>query len=142
MNEREQSIMRILDNYKAAVFAKDVDAFIALYDENVDVFDMWGTWAYNGVEAWRGTVADWFGSLTTERVVVGMEDIRTIVAHDVAVVYAFVTYKGLSAEGKELRAMRNRITMVLKHNGDAWKIVHEHSSAPIDGETLKAILQH
>lgn len=70
-----------------------------------------------------------------------MDDVQTIAAHDAAVAHAFVTYKGVSAEGKELRAMQNRLTVALKHTGGAWKIVHEHSSAPVNFETATVILQ-
>ena len=62
-------------------------------------------------------------------------------AQDVAVAHAFVTYKGLSAEGRELRAMHNRLTWALKQENGAWKIVHEHISAPADFKTSKDILQ-
>ena len=142
MDERTKPIMRVLDAYKAAVFAKDVDAFVALYDQDVCVFDMWGEWSYNGIEAWRGTVAAWFGSLGTERVAVDVDGVHTIVARaDVAVAHAFVTYKGVSAEGKELRAMHNRLTWALNQKGGAWRIVHEQTSAPVDFETSKVILQ-
>ena len=45
-------------------------------------------------------------------------------------------------EGKELRSMDNRITWVLRKNSEgAWKIVHEHTSAPVDFETGKATLR-
>ncbi len=141
MNAVEKSITLMFEAYKNAVFAKDVEAFVALYDHNVCVFDMWGEWAYRGVEAWRGMVAGWFGSLGTERVAVDVDGVQTIVMHDLAVAHAFVTYKGISAEGKELRAMHNRLTWVLQQKGGSWKIVHEHSSAPIDFETTKVILQ-
>lgn len=141
MNELEKPIRRVLDAYKAAVFAKNVDAFVALYDQNVCVFDMWGEWSYNGIKAWRKMVTDWFGSLGTERVSVDVSDVRVVVAQDVAVVHAFVTYRGLSTEGEELRAMSNRLTLALKQSGGTWWIVHEHTSAPVDFETSKVILQ-
>ena len=126
---------------KPPCFAKDVEVFVALYDQDVCVFDMWGKWSYNGVEAWRTMVTDWFGSLGDERVAVALDDMQTTVAGDLAVAHAFVTYKGLSAEGKELRAMCNRLTWVLKQKDNGWKIVHEHSSAPVDFETLKVSLR-
>ena len=141
MNELEKPIMQVLDSYKTAVTTKDVDAFVALYDQDVRVFDIWGEWSYKGVEAWRGMVTDWFGSLGNERVIVDMDGVQTIVEHDIAIVHAFVIYKGVSAEGKELRAMQNRLTWVLKRENGAWKIVHEHTSAPVNIETSKVILQ-
>src|ERR1700680_1572590 len=81
---------------------------------NRSVAGVWGEWSYNGLEAWRGMVTDWFGPLETERVAVGLDDLQTIVAQDVAVAHAIVTYKGLPAEGRELRAMHNRLTWALK----------------------------
>ena len=140
MNEAEQAILRVVEAYKAAVFAKDVDAFVALYDQEVCVFDLWGTWSYHGVAAWRGMVTEWFGSLGTERVVVAMEGVHTIVAHDAAVVHAFVSYTGVSAEGNAVRTMQNRLTWALTQHAGGWTIVHEHSSAPVDPATSTVIL--
>lgn len=141
MNEVEQSILQVLDAYKSTVFSKDVDAFVALYDPDVRVFDMWGEWSYSGVEAWHGMVRNWFGSLGSERVVVAFDDVQVVTTHEIAIASAFITYKGVSAQNEALRAMQNRITMVLKHSGGTWKIVHEHSSAPVDFETAKVIFK-
>ena len=141
MNELEQPVAQVLEAYKAAVFTKDVDAFVVLYDQDVHVFDMWGRWSYDGSEAWREMVTNWFGSLGTERVEVEFADVQTTSARDVVVAHAFVTYRGLSAEGEALRAMQNRVTVVLEQKDGAWKIVHEHSSAPADFETSKVMLE-
>ena len=142
---QSEPITQVLDAYKAAVFAKDVDAFVALYDEDVCVFDMWGRWSYDGLEAWREMVMDWFGSLGTERVEVSFDEVQTTMMQTLGVqgavaIYAFVTYQGLSAEGEALRAMTNRLTWALGWKAGVWKIVHEHSSAPADFETLKVNL--
>ena len=107
-NLQLESVTQVLEAYKAAVYAKDVDAFVALYDKDVWVFDMWGRWSYGGAEAWREMVTDWFGSLGSERVAVEFADVKTTSAREVVVAHAFVTYKGLSAEGEELRALENR----------------------------------
>ena len=141
MNEHEKAFLQVLDTYKAAVNAKDVDTFVSLYDQDVTVFDMWGEWSYKGVEAWRRMVTDWFGSLGNERVVVELSNAQVITEPNIAIVHAFVTFKGISAEGEALRAMQNRFTWVLKNRDGVWKILHEHSSAPIDFETSKVILQ-
>jgi uncharacterized protein (TIGR02246 family) len=141
VNEAEDPITRVVNAYKAAVFAKDVSAFVALYDQDVRVFDMWGQWSYTGVEAWRGIVTEWFGSLGAATVIVDVDDVQTLVAGEVAVVHALVRYKNVSASGEEARAMLNRLTWVLRQKHGAWKIVHEHTSAPVDFETSKVILQ-
>jgi uncharacterized protein (TIGR02246 family) len=141
VNDLEKPILDVLDAYKAAVFAKDVDAFVALYDRDVCVFDMWGEWSYDGAQAWRGMVAGWFGTLGAERVAVDFDAMRVILAQDLANVHAFVSYTGVSAEGRELRAMHNRLTWALNQKSGAWKIVHEHTSAPVDFTTSKVLLQ-
>lgn len=141
MNELEKPIIQVLDSYKAAVTKKDVDAFIALYDQDVCVFDMWGEWSYKGIEAWRKMVTDWFGSLGAERVIVDFNGVQTILGNDIAIAHAFVIYKGVSADSDELRSMQNRLTWALKHKDGIWKIVHEHTSAPVNFETSKVILQ-
>lgn len=86
-------------------------------------------------------VADWFGSLGSEQVIVELNNAQVITEHSIAIAHAFVTFKGISADGETLRAMQNRFTWLLKNREGVWKILHEHSSAPIDFETSKVILQ-
>ena len=141
MNEHEETVSQVLAAYKAAVNAKDVDTFVSLYDEDMVIFDMWGEWSYKGVESWRRIVTDWFGSLGNERLIVELDNAQVITEHNIAIAHAFVIFKGISAEGETLRAMENRFTWVLRNREGVWKILHEHSSAPIDFETSKVILQ-
>jgi len=46
-----------MDAYADAVYDKDLEAFAALYAEGVHVFDSWGQWQYDGIDAWRGMAA-------------------------------------------------------------------------------------
>jgi ketosteroid isomerase-like protein len=86
-------------------------------------------------------VNEWFGSLGNEKVAVDFDEVQTVIGDGVAAASAFVTFKGLSADDEELRAMNNRLSWVLRKTGEGeWKVVHEHTSAPIDFETSKAIL--
>jgi uncharacterized protein (TIGR02246 family) len=125
----------MLDKYAAAVRAKDVDAFVDLYADDVRTFDLWTVWSYDGKDALRGMVAEWFGSLGDDVVAVDWDDLRTQAGDDVAALSAFLTYRGLSARGEELRSMNNRLTWVLRKDGEgAWKIAHEHTSAPAGDE--------
>ncbi|WP_404615795.1 nuclear transport factor 2 family protein [Rhodanobacter hydrolyticus] len=84
----------------------------------------------------------WFSSLGTERVVVDVRDAQSTVAGALAIGHAILTYTAVSAEGKELRSLSNRITIGLKRSDESWKIFHEHTSAPIDQQSLKAILNY
>ena len=137
-----KAIQQVFTGYQSAIFAKDVAAFMALYADDVRIFDLWGRWEYTGTKAWRGMVADWLGSLGDEQVGVEWEDIQITVSPRLAVAHAFVTFKGLSATGRELRAMRERLTWALRPEKGAWKIVHQHTSAPVDLGTMKIIQKH
>ena len=139
MSTKQTPVHQALENYAAAVHAKDVDAFIALYDDDVHIYDSWGQWQYAGIEAWRSMAGEWFSSLGDARVRVEFNDVRSVSGEDVAFGHAAVTFAGISAEGERLRAMTNRFTICLEKKGDGWKISHEHSSLPIDMETGKGI---
>ena len=135
------SIRQVLDSYQSAVFAKDAEALMRLYDPGVRVFDAWGVWSYEGAAAWRKAIDAWFASLGGEKVKVTFDDVQTRSAPDLAVVNAIVTYAGISAEGVQLREMQNRLTWCLHGAGGAFRIVHEHTSAPISFDESKAILR-
>jgi len=123
---------QILEAYAAAVRAKDVDAFMDLYADDVRNFDLWNEWSYDGKDALRGMVAEWFGSLgDDEEVLVEWDDVREQPGEDVAGLSAFLTYSAVTPAGEKLRSMNNRLTWVLRRNADgAWQIAHEHTSAP------------
>jgi uncharacterized protein (TIGR02246 family) len=140
MNESGEAITQVVNGYQDAIHAKDARALVELYASDVRVFDLWGEWAYDGVDAWRGAVEGWFGSLGSELVVVDIEVIRTSGTHDLAIIEAFVVYSAVSDTGETLRAMRNRLTWVLKPVMSAWKIAHEHTSAPVDPASMKVML--
>lgn len=132
----------MLERYAAAVRAKDVDALVSLYADDVRTFDLWSVWSYDGKDAFRGMVREWFGSLgDDEEVVVEFDDVRTANGGDVAVVSAFTAYAAVSSDGTRLRSMNNRLTWALRKDPDGeWKVVHEHTSAPA-GEGGKVQLQ-
>ena len=101
----------LLEAYAAAVRRKDVDAFVGLYADDVRTFDLWSVWSYDGKDALRAMVAEWFGSLAEDEVVaVEFDEVRTQPGGGVAGVSAFTTFRALSAAGEELRSLNNRLT--------------------------------
>jgi ketosteroid isomerase-like protein len=140
VSELDKDVARILSTYESAVFKKEVQTFMHLYDPSVRVFDAWGVWLYEGADAWQRAVEGWFTSLGTERVKVTFEDVKSWVSKDITSVCAVVTYSGVAATGQPLRSMQNRITWVLRTSGHVARIVHEHTSAPVGFEDYKAIL--
>jgi uncharacterized protein (TIGR02246 family) len=135
-----KEIESLFETYKNAVYRKDLEAFLSIYDDEVLVFDMWMDWSYDGLAAWRGMVTGWFGSLGTVKDVVTFEEIGIRTSGDLAVVTAYVRFAAVDPAGEELRHLYNRLTWVVRKRDGTWKIVHQHTSAPVEGETLKAIL--
>ena len=141
MPELDSAVARIQASYASAVLQRDAEAFTRLYDPAVRVFDAWGVWEYKGAELWRRAVEGWFTSLGTERVKVTFAETESHGSAAMAITSAIATYAGFSAQGEEVRSMQNRITWGLRTTGHVLRIVHEHTSAPVGFEDMKAILQ-
>jgi uncharacterized protein (TIGR02246 family) len=135
MNE----INLLLDTYKNAVFQKDVEAFCSIFDDNVLIYDMW-QWSYNGLLSWRQMAEKWFASLGTEKVLVVFDDIQVHSTDQMASACAYVKFAAVSESGQELRHLYNRLTWVLQKKDGGWKIIHEHTSGPVEHSTLKVII--
>ena len=134
-------IRSLLEKYKNAVFQKDVGAFTSLFDEQVLIFDMWQQWSYHGLDAWREVVNGWFTPLGRNSDVITYDSLHIHEDTEMAVATAIVRFTAVSEKGEELRFLENRFTWVFRKNGEDWKITHQHSSGPIDFNTMKVILQ-
>ncbi|UHQ24551.1 nuclear transport factor 2 family protein [Lysobacter sp. 5GHs7-4] len=140
MNQGPAPFLHALQAYRATVRAKDVEAFVALYAQDVHVFDMWGRWTLQGLPAWRAMATEWFASLGDEYVVVDFDGVDGAADGDLAMGHAILTYTGHAADGRPLRSLSNRISAMLRREQGVWKIFHEHTSAPIDHRTTQALL--
>lgn len=87
--------LRALAMYTEAVYRKDVGAFAALYDQDIHVFDMWGTWSLSGLNAWRDMASAWFSSLGNERVVVTFDSQESTVTGELAIGHAMPCHSHL-----------------------------------------------
>ena len=134
-------VRALLAVYSESAYAKDVDRFMTMYDDDVRIFDLWGTWQITGASAWRTGIEGWFGSLGDERVLVDFDDITATVSGELAALTAMVGYSAESAAGERIRQMTNRLTWVLTLTDGGWRVVHEHTSAPVDDASGKVILE-
>lgn len=141
MGSSVQKIKEVISAYQRAVKNKDVDGFMALYADDLIVYDTWDKWTYEGLEPLRAMVVDWFSSLGDENVTAETSELKIIEGGKLSTAHAIVRFTAFSAEGKELRHLYNRFTWVMKKSGEEWQIVHEHSSSPIGSEGLKAKLE-
>jgi ketosteroid isomerase-like protein len=134
-------IAELLGKYTAAVAAKDAASFMALYDPSVRVFDAWDRFSYEGAAAWLCAVRSWFDSLGEQNVSVTFDDTKTTAAQELAIVSSIVTYTGMSAQGQALQSMANRITWAVRLTDGGARILHEHTSAPVEFGGMTAILK-
>lgn len=125
--------------YKNFAWEKNSEGMIKLHDENVVVFDMWNKGHYSGLTEWSAIIKQWLGSLGDERVNVIFEMIKIQQGEEVSFASAIIQYQAISTDNKIIRSMRNRITLGFTKTGNSWKVVHQHTSAPIDSD-LRAIL--
>ena len=126
--------------YKNSVWCKDSSAMINLYDEQAVIFDMWNKSYTIDPSAWAKIIEDWFGSLGEEKVNVEFEMVKIHQSEDIGFASALIRFQAISPEGAVLRSMKNRITLGFSKSGDTWKVIHQHTSAPISSNGLTAIL--
>ncbi|GGP22381.1 YybH family protein [Silvimonas iriomotensis] len=137
MSETEQAIRQVLDQYKHRVHAKDVDGVLALYTEDVRVFDAWAHQQHDGKAALASMVTQWLTTLGDVVVTVEVDDVRILTSGDLAVAHMFVQYRGDSATTHN--AMKDRQTWAFRHGAQGWQIAHAHSSLPMDPATTKGM---
>ncbi len=140
MTDTAAPIRQALAAYQAAVLAKDVDAFVAVYADDVQIFELWANWTHD-IASWREMAQGWFAFLGDQRSVVEAHDVRISVSGDMATLTAFLTYHAVDASGEELRSLDNRLSWVLRDRGGRWQVVHEHTSVPIAHEDGKGIFK-
>ena len=132
-------IQTLLDIYKLSVYTKDHERLISIYDQSVQVFDMWGNGYFNDRDEWATAIRSWLTSLGNERVLVEFADVAIHQETNMAFVHAFVFYKAIAENGHELRKMKNRLTWGLIKKNGTWHVLHQHTSVPITFDTTKAI---
>jgi ketosteroid isomerase-like protein len=125
--------------YKQSAWEKDIETMIGLYHHDVVIFDMWMQGYQTGLTGWSIVIKDWLGSLRDEKVNVIFEMIQIHEGENVGFGSALITYQAISTDNTIIRSMRNRITIGFHREKDVWKVIHQHTSSPIDSE-LKAIL--
>jgi len=140
VSDADRSIRAALAAYEAAVLAKDVEAFVAIYAEDARIFELWGTWEHD-IASWREMAKGWFAFLGDQRSVVTAHDVRTQVSGDMAMLSASLTYAAIDAGGQPLRSLDNRLTWVLRQRDGRWQVVHEHTSVPLAHEDGKGIFK-
>jgi len=136
----ERQIRALLESRLAALRGKDASRFVAAFDSSILKFDLApplrekGSSVLDpaGLQSWLNT---WDGDLAVE-----LAELSITVGGDVAFCHCLEHIEGTRADG-ENQNMWTRSTLGLKKIDDAWKITHEHNSAPfyMDGSDRPAL---
>lgn len=128
-------VKHVFDRYVAAVKASDLNALMALYTDDVHIFDMMEPFERHGIEAWREMAGAWLGEKGATQDCL-IEDLNVIESGDIAVARAAVRYGVTMADGTH-HTMWNRGTWTLQRIDSDWKIIHEHTSVPLGSEDMQ-----
>lgn len=126
----EESIRDVLKKYEDAVWNKDVDAFLDLYDQTIIDYDAYDQWEYYGIDEFSNVPKDWFSERDPERVKVSFLYPKIHHTGTLAALWSQVVYAGYDAAGESKHTVTNRMTMVLEFKMGRWYIIHEHTSVP------------
>jgi uncharacterized protein (TIGR02246 family) len=124
-SQTESQIKQLMDEWIAAVNAKDVERVMALYASDVVVFDYPPPLQHVGIDSHRRSFEQWF-AMMPDQVTCQLKDLRITAGDEIA----FARALNHIVSGKMDQWVR--ATVCFEKRGREWKVVHEHVSVPID----------
>src|SRR5574342_57969 len=89
-------VQDVLENYKSAIYEKDVERFLSTYAPDIHIYDCWGNWESIGISQWHKTVLEWFNGLSEDKVLLKVEFNDLVVEENsnsnIAFVHCAVTF--------------------------------------------------
>ena len=131
-----RTVQDVLDQYKLAVYNQDINLFMDLYDDSIHIFDSWNSWEIKSKLDWNKVIENWFSGLRRDgsTLKVSFEDYAIHEDDSVAFIHTSIRFSEFNSHNIEFRHLTNRFTFGLIKKNDDWKIIHEHSSLPIDSD--------
>ena len=134
----ESEIHAVMDNLANAIRAKDVDALMAHYAPDVLTFDLLPPLQYQGADAVRKRVSQWFSSFQGP---IGLEmlNLSITAGDDVAFCSSLNGSTGTDKDDAKIE-MWWRATNGFRKVDGKWLVTHGHSSEPFDTASGKALV--
>jgi PhnB protein len=125
----EAEIRSILDDGAKALYAKDVNAMVAHYAEDIIVANLAPPLRNEGFEGGNRAVIEqwfdtWIGPINLE-----LRDVHVEVSGNLAFAYGLSHMSGTKRNG-DRPDLWTRVTHCFRREHDEWKIVHLHDSVP------------
>jgi uncharacterized protein (TIGR02246 family) len=131
VKDEELAVRRLIENWAAAVRAKDVHGVVAHHTDDVVMYDVPPPIAVRGISAYRETWPPFFEALTKGEAAFDIIELQITAGDTVAFASALLRC-GSKEELAKDPAPRLRLTIGLRKVDGAWKIAHEHHSFPAE----------
>ncbi len=133
----ESEIRSLLAGWAGAVEAKGPARIASVYAADVVAFDAILALRFEGREAygahWQACLSHCPGEMAFK-----IHDLKIEASGDIAFCHGLVRCGGAGPDG-QMQSAWMRMTIGLRREAGAWRIVHEHHSAPFDVESFKAL---
>ena len=120
----EAQVRKLLDDWTAAVRARDIEKVLAHHSDDVVMFDVPPPEEWRGIGKYRESWEYFFKYFPREGGAFNIEQMEIATTGDLAWAY------GLLRCGKPQDTFPVRLTVCLRRIEGAWTIVHEHHSVP------------
>src|SRR4029450_6585877 len=127
-----------MENLATSIRAKEVDALMAHYAPDALTFDLLPPLQYQGADAIRKRVSEWFSSFQGS-IGFEMRNLSITVGDDVAFCHSLNGVSGTSKSGAKVD-MWWRATNCFRKIDGTWLVTHGHSSETLDMKSGKALL--
>ena len=134
----ETVIRQAMENWEAALRAKDIDKMMTSYSPDIVVFGATPPMQYKGVKEYRKKWEEMFDSIQGP---IGYEtrDVTISTHGDIAFSHLVNRIKARTKDG-DGNLPWVRITLCFRKIDGKWLVTHEHASVPFDPESGKASL--
>lgn len=129
MNNEEVAVANVIENWAAAVHARDIDGVTASHHPDLLYFDVVGPPKLDGIDEYRTSWLELFFPWHGGTGKFELNELNVNAGQDVAFATALLACEGTD-DGKTV-AFTVRLTVGLVKQVGEWVIVHEHHSEPL-----------
>lgn len=129
----EAQIRELIEDNARAIRAKDIDGATSNYAPEALLFDVINPLQYNGADALRKRLEQWFSTFQGQ-IGFEMRDLSITAGETVAFCHSLNHVSAIRTDGEKLD-MWWRATLCLRKIGGKWMVTHGHSSVPFDMES-------
>ncbi len=134
----EDELRALVQDWLDAVCARDLERIMAHYDPDLVAYDAILAPQFKGAAAYREHFAKCL-DMCLGAPLMEAQEIRAMADGDLGVAHYLLRCGYVDDDGREQTGWM-RATVCCRRQGGAWKIVHEHYSAPFEPESGQAML--